>query len=101
MPLLQITGEDVQSMVGHWLGCPPNGYLGSSYGTDVQAMVQRSLSADDGNAFLDKLRQDVPIIQAAPAGTVNVYSADNPPDKRDILIEVAGQVISAQQLGLV
>lgn len=96
--MAQITAKDVQEQVRHWLNCPPNGYLGSPYGAPLKDMLQRPLSGGDGDAFLAKLRRDVQIIDAAPAGSVNLYSAKREPDKREILIEVGGDVIASSEV---
>lgn len=88
-----ITGNDIQGMVGHWLKTPVNGYLGSDYGQDAKALLQRP--QDDGAAegFLQKLRSDVPVLQALPDGSVNLYGVQTAPDRLDLMIEVAGQTI--------
>ena len=88
-----ITGNDIQGMVGHWLKSPVNGYLGSDYGQDAKALLQRP--QDDGSAegFLQKLRSDVPVLQALPDGSVNLYGVQTAPDRLDLMIEVAGQTI--------
>ena len=88
-----ITGNDIQGMVGHWLKSPVNGYLGSDYGQDAKALLQRP--QDDGSAegFLQKLRSDVPVLQALPGESVNLYGVQTAPDRLDLMIEVAGQTI--------
>lgn len=87
------TGSEIQGMVGHWLHTPINGYLGSDYGQDVKALLQQPQTDGAPDAFLQKLRADVTILKALPAGSINLYGVQTPPDRLDLVIEVAGQVI--------
>lgn len=92
-----ITGRDVQQMVRHWLETPVNGYLGSDYGQDGRRLLQQP-QADSvrANAFLQKLRNDVSILKALPAGSVNLYGKTAAPDRLELTIEVAGQAITVK-----
>ena len=67
-----ITGNEIQGMVGHWLKTPVNGYLGSDYGQDVKALLQQPQADGAPDAFLQKLRSDVTVLQALPAGSINL-----------------------------
>jgi hypothetical protein len=88
-----INGAEIQKMVGHWLGTPVEGYLGSDYGQDAQALLQMPHSDRAPDDFLDKLRADVPVINMLPPGSANLYSIQTAPDRLDLVIEVAGQII--------
>ena len=90
----KITATDLQGMVTHWVGTPPNGYLGSDYGADTLAMLQSPMKIGLADAFLSKLRADVPLVGALPAGAVNLYAQDAGPDKRSIFIEASGQLVA-------
>ena len=93
-----ITGVDVQKMVGHWLRTPVNGYLGSDYGQDGMSLKQIPLGDPTAaDAYLEKLKTDVQILDAFPAGTVNLYRTTQAPDKEQILIEVAGTAIAVPE----
>ncbi len=89
-----ITGSDIQQMVDHWLNTPTNGYLGSGYGQDTKSLLQRPQSDGAPDAFLNKLRADVPVLQALPVGAVNLYRVSTAPDRLDLVIEVAGRAIT-------
>lgn len=90
----KITGRDVQLMVRHWLETPPNGYLGSDYGSDTKTLLQKPLSDTAYfDAFKTKLRKDVPVLKALPASQTNIVNYGSYPDKLNIAIEVAGQTI--------
>jgi len=80
-------------MVRHWLNTPVCGYLGSDYGQDLKATLQLPQADGTADAFLAKLRRDVPVLQAMPPGEVNLYSLTTPPDRLQLMIEVAGQGI--------
>lgn len=92
-----INGNDIQDMVSHWLLVPVNGYLGSSYGQDIKALLHRPQADGAPEALLQKLRVDVPVLQALPSGAVNLYSVQTPPDRLDLVIEVAGQAITVPE----
>ena len=93
-----INGNDIQEMVSHWLHVPVNGYLGSSYGQDINSLLHRPQADGAPEALLQKLRVDVPVLQALPSGAVNLYSVQTPPDKLDLVIEVAGQAITVPEV---
>ncbi len=88
-----ITGNDIQLMVSHWLKTPVNGYLGSGYGQDIKGLLHQPLSDGSPESVLQKLREDVPVLQSLPEGATNLYSIESPPDRIDLVIEVAGQAI--------
>lgn len=92
-----INGIDIQDMVTHWTRTPVNGYLGSSYGQDIKSLLHRPQADGAPEALLQKLRGDVPIIQALPDGATNLYSVQTQPDRLDLIIEVAGQAITVPE----
>ena len=93
-----INGKDIQDMVSHWLHVPVNSYLGSGYGQDVKSLLQRPHADGAPEALLQKLRDDVPVIQVLPNSATNLYSVQTPPDKLDLVIEVAGQAITVPEV---
>lgn len=88
-----ITGNEIQGMVRHWLNTPVGGYLGSDYGQDTKSLLQRPHSDGAADSFLEKMRDDVPVLQAMPAGALNLYGVPSAPDRLDLIVEVAGQAI--------
>lgn len=80
-------------MVTHWLGCPPNGYLGSGYGSGVQDLLQTALSGGGADALIAKLRSDIAIMAQLPASSLNVYAQPSGVDRNDLFIEVAGTFV--------
>lgn len=93
-----ITGEDVFGMVGHWLSVDPNGYLGSSYGSDPQSLLQSPQQSSLADAFIVKMQTDIPLIAALPNGDVDLFAQDNGFEKKDLIISVGGGTISLNTL---
>ncbi|WP_186083645.1 hypothetical protein [Burkholderia gladioli] len=91
--MTKITTTDVQDMASHWLETPLNGYLGSSYGSNIPDFLQRPLATGQADGVITKLRADVPLIGALPAGSVNLYAQDVPPDQRNYFLDIAGQAV--------
>lgn len=91
----KITGKQVQGMVTHWLRTPVNAYHGSSYGSNLREMLMTPQASDSGDAFIRKLRKDVPVIAAYPPESVNIAIRDTYPDRRQLLIEVGSDLIVA------
>ncbi len=89
-----ITAEDIQAMVTHWLHTPQNGYLGSGYGQNTKALLQLPQLDGSPEEYLQKLKDDVPILKALPEGGVNLYGIHTAPDRLDLVIEVAGRTLS-------
>lgn len=93
MDALRITSRDVAGMVEHWLRCPPNGYLGSGYGSDVKALLHTPMASGLADDLIAKARQDVPMLRLSPDGMVNVYAFDEDMDRKVIRFEVGGELL--------
>lgn len=95
--MASITVNEVQGMVNHWLNTPVCGYLGSDYGQDGRAMLQLAQSDQvAADAFLKKLIVDLPILQAVPRESINLYGVQSEPDRMDLVLDVAGLTIQLQ-----
>ena len=95
----KIPGKDIQDMIGHWLKTPVNGYLGSDYGQDAMSLLQvPMIDSSRADAYLDKLRTDVSVLNVLPSGMINLYADDRSIDSKSIVINVAGQEISVQEV---
>lgn len=90
---MELTPQDLADMVDDWLGCPPNGYLGQSYGSDVAAVLQTPMASSAADDLIEKCRQDIPL--AREAGPINVYVADLDLDRKAIVFSVAGTAVIA------
>lgn len=89
-----ITGNDIHAMVEHWLKVQVYGYLGSDYGQDLKALLQRPFSDGAADAFLAKMYADIPALSVLPAGAVNLYSVRTRPDQLDLVIDVSGRTFN-------
>jgi len=92
--MVAINGNDIQNMVRHWLNTPVGGYLGSDYGQDTKSLLQRPHAEGASDSFLLKMRTDVPVLQALPASSMNLYGIPSAPDRLDLVVEIAGQAIN-------
>ena len=89
----QITGLDIHDMVRHWMASPVYGYLGSDYGNDLKAILQRPQADHLADQQLSKLRDDVAALQGLPPSAVNIFATRTPPDIIELVIEVSGRGI--------
>lgn len=88
-----ITSADLADMVGHWLGCPPNGYLGQSYGSDVKQLLHTPMASGRADDLIEKCRADIPLASRVGPGGINVYAYDAAMDRKVVVFEVAGQLV--------
>lgn len=86
-------------MVGHWLGTVPNSYHGSTYGAPLMELLQKPLSSPIADAFLAKMRVDIPVLAALPMGTINMYAENKGIDRKSIFIEINGSSLSLSDIG--
>lgn len=85
-----INADDIQRMITHWLSTPPNGYLGSDYGSDAKSLLQKALHSGIADAFIEKMKKDLPILSVIPQENIALYSVPEPPDKLRLFIAIAG-----------
>ena len=76
-----INAEDIQGMISHWLATPVNGYLGSDYGCDAKSLLQKALHSGIADAFIAKMKKDIPILSVIPQENISLFSIPEPPDK--------------------
>lgn len=96
-----VTALEVQDMVRHWLETPPNGYLGSSYGCDLKALLQNPMTAGLADSFIDKMISDVPVLANLPAGAINIYVEEVGNDTQKLIIDLNGSLIDVDASRLV
>lgn len=89
-----IKNDDIQGMVGHWLATPVAGYLGSDYGADLKPLLHRPQATGVADGVIQKMIDDILILNGLPNGSVNIYSIQTGLDRLDLAIEVAGQTIT-------
>ena len=88
-------------MVRHWLSTPVNSYLGSGYGSDPQSLLQMPMMTGVGDAFIAKMVNDVPILQAFPRGSLNIYFQEIGNDSKKLIIDISGSLISVDSQGTI
>lgn len=69
-----ITAQHVIQMINHWLKTPPNGYVGSSYGADLNSLLLKALTSNVADAFIAKMKQDLPLLQTLNSEQLALYS---------------------------
>ena len=80
-------------MVGHWLGCPTGGYLGSDYGSDVASLLQTPMAGGLADGLIAKARTDIPLLSQVSADAVALYAEDVGIDQKRITFAVGGELI--------
>lgn len=85
-------------MIAHWLGTKPNTYLGSTYGAPLEDWLQKPLSSPIADAFLAKMKIDIPVLAALPVGTISLEATNNGIDRRNLYININGSAISVEAL---
>lgn len=90
---VSFTPADIEAQIRHWLSTEVDGYLGSTYGSPILELLQNPFGAGLADAFLTKLRTDVPLLSMLPANAVDLSYVDTAPDKRALFISVAGRSI--------
>lgn len=90
---MAITATDLQEMVTHWLGCRPNGYLGSGYGSAIPDVLQTPLAGPNADAAIAKLRDDIAVMAQLAPGALNLYAEQDGPDRLNLMFEVAGSFV--------
>jgi hypothetical protein len=101
--MAQIDIADMMGMVRHWLRTPPNGYLGSGYGADVMELLQRPMLDGTGDALIQKMRQDIPLLDMLPSGSIYVWlqDVDGTIDQRELIIQIADQYVTVTGSGAI
>lgn len=84
--------RDVVEMVRHWLATPPNGFFGSGYGADLATLLLNPLSAPVADSFLNKLRQDIPLLAMA-GDAVSVVSTSSGFERVQIFLKVGSVLL--------
>lgn len=81
----------VAKMIEHWLGTPPNGYYGLSYGADIMPLLMQPLSKPVADQFMQKMKQDIPVLEKLSANTLSLFSENIAFEQKRIYIQL-GQI---------
>jgi len=88
--MVNITIQEINDMVTHWLNTPVNSFLGSSYGNNAEDLLQNPLHNGNADSFIKKLKTDIPVLKSIPQENINIFMQDNGVDKADIILEIYG-----------
>ena len=83
-----ISTAHIVAMIEHWLSTPPNSYLGSSYGAPLNELVLNRLSAPIGNAFIAKMKTDLPVLNQLSANELSLWSTTQGHETRIIYLKL-------------
>ena len=89
-----ITGQDVDRMARHWLKRPVGSYYGCNYGNDLKSALFTPFGDGRADDQIMKLKEDVPVLTMLPSDATSLYSINTPPDRTDVILEVAGRTIA-------
>lgn len=92
-----LTEVDIKPMIEHWLGTPPNGYYGLSYGADKMPLLMQPLSKPVADRFLAKLKEDISILQKLSGNQLYLYSENIGFEKKMIYIVLGETLIEVGQ----
>jgi len=84
--------------IAHWVGTKPKTYLGSTYGAPTEDLLQKPLSSPLADAYLAKMRVDLPVIAALPNGAVSMSITNDGIDRLNIYISINGASVSIADL---
>ncbi|WP_151742936.1 MULTISPECIES: hypothetical protein [unclassified Acinetobacter] len=87
-----IDSKKIMAMIEHWLQSEINGYLGSDYGPDWNALFMGPLSAPVANTFIEKMKRDIPILKQLSADHLQLWSQDEGFETKIIYLRVANQI---------
>lgn len=83
-----IVTQHIIAMIEHWLSTPPNAYIGSRYGAPLNDLILNRLSAPVGNAFIAKMKTDIPILNQLGPDQLSLYSDTEGHETRIIYLRV-------------
>lgn len=91
---------DIQRMIEHWLHTKPNGYIGVSYGRELQALLFKPMTDDSANTLLEWMKADMPILKQLSDANLSVVSQDLGFDKKQFFIQIGTILIPIETQNL-
>lgn len=85
---MTITRSDIIPMIEDWLSTPVNGFFGSSYGADLPSLLLSHQSAPVSDAFIAKLKTDIPILAQINQDQLALYAENNGFERKRIYLQV-------------
>ncbi|WP_189493724.1 hypothetical protein [Formosimonas limnophila] len=93
MSTSQISTQEIEHMVRHWLNTPMHTYLGDDYGFDRSALLLKASDQIDADTVIAKLKRDVPVLDILPNGSINLYGSRDGLDKLTFILQIANIAI--------
>lgn len=84
--------EDIKRMIEHWLGTPPNGYVGVSYGRELTQLLFKPMTEDSANTLMEWMKADIPILKQLSDADFRVVSQTIGYDKKRFFIQI-GEIL--------
>lgn len=80
--------EDIKRMIEHWLATKPNGYIGVSYGRELQQLLLKPMTEDSADTLLRWMKADIPILKQLSDSDLMVVSEDLTFEKKRFFIQI-------------
>lgn len=89
-----IQRNDLLAMVRHWLETPVNGYFGSGYGADLNALLLRPMSEPIADEFIDKMRRDIPVLNELSSDQLAILTEDDGFERKNLYLRIDTHTIN-------
>ena len=88
----------IYAMLDHWFNSEINGYIGSEYGPDLNSLLLGPLDSPVANAFIAKMKNDIPILKQLSADELSLYSVNEGFEAKVIYLKVGDVAINLNQI---
>ncbi len=88
----------IYAMLDHWFNSEINGYIGSEYGPDLNSLLLGPLDSPVANAFIAKMKNDLPILKQLSADELSLYSVNEGFETKVIYLKVGDVAINLNQI---
>lgn len=93
-----IDRKKIYAMLDHWFNSEINGYFGSEYGPDLNSLLLGPLDSPVANAFIAKMKNDIPILKQLSADELSLYSVNEGFETKVIYLKVGDVAINLNQI---
>ena len=88
----------IYAMLDHWFNSEINGYIGSEYGPDLNSLLLGPLDSPVANAFIAKMKNDIPILKQLSADELSLYSVNEGFETKVIYLKAGDVAINLNQI---
>ena len=93
-----IDRKKIYAMLDHWFNSEINGYIGSEYGPDLNSLLLGPLDSPVANAFIAKMKNDIPILKQLSADELSLYSVNEGFETKVIYLKAGDVAINLNQI---